>query len=424
MPETTESTPSFADLAGQIDSASAKGETVSPEAFTAKPIPEKPAEPTKPVEKPAEKPVEQPKPAKEESTTSKLMGKKKEVAKVEEKPAEKAEEKPIDWKSAPKEFRERHEKLLTEHKTVAQKQAELEKKYAEAEARIQEIQSKSGDTTKADLKLMEEYSAKMAAAEAKIRELDYASSKEYAGLRDEYQAKYNQRYIDAFNEVKDFQIPDKRDEEGNVLSSRPATEADLKLLLGKTVAEQRRLTRAMFGEDADVVNEHLAGLRNISKEAEFTLSGKLKEAKEQGELRTKEQNLAAEKQHQEYEGLLSKFKSEIETEFPDIYTAKDDPDAVKALETGKEFLNDFNSKVSTMTMQERAAYNAVAQQRIAAFPLLEHRMERLQSKYDEAMKELEAVRGADPGKGGGKPAPAAKTDDEPSFASFSAKFDE
>lgn len=411
--------PSFAQAAAQINEAATRGEAApAPKIASTPSTPTKAAEPSTP-ETTTENPAEQ---AKEESAISKLVGKKEKSKPAEE--AKTAEEKAIDWKTAPKEFRERHEKLLNEHKTVAQKAQEADKRIAEYEAKIKEIESKTGDTSKADLKLVEDYTKKIEAYEATLRELDYSRSQEYTSLRDDYQGKYSQRYIKAVNEIKDLPLITGKDENTGMEVTRPATEADIKALIGKSVAEQRRLTRQLFGPDADLVNSHLDRLRDIQEEANFTLSKKLEDAKLNGEKRTQEQRLAQQKEQQEYQGYVDKFTKELESEWPDLFTEpKDDPEGAEALKAGKEFVEIAISKAPAMTVQDRAAHNVVLRARASAYPLLEHRNAKLSAQVESLTKELAGLRGSDPGNGGAKPAPAAKTEAVLDFKSAAAMFD-
>jgi hypothetical protein len=415
MADDNDNIPSMADVASQMQASLDTGKPISQMQSEAPPKPaEKAAEtpPPAPEVKPVEKAKEadlKPAEKKEETPVGKLL------KKADAKPADEPkapEEKLIDWKTAPKEFRERHEKLLADHKNVAQKATEYEKRVSEYEQKIKDIEAKSGDTSKADLKLVEEYTAKIAAAEAKIRALDYSQSDEYTKLRNDYQEKYSQRYIKAANELKDFQVTTGQDEAGNPVQ-RQATEADLKALLTKSVGEQRRLTRQMFGADADLVNRHLDNLRDLADDANFTLSKKLEEAKTNGEIRQKEQRLAEQKQAQEYQSYLEASQKEIETEFPDMFGApKDDPEAEKAYQAGWEFVQAAITKVGSMTLQDRAAYNAVLQAKASAFDYQALKVSRLSSQVESLTKELEGLRGSDPGNGGARSKPSEKPADD------------
>lgn len=360
-----------------------------------------------------ETPKETAKTAKD-TAVSKLMGKKEKAAetKVEEKTDTTTTEKPIDWKTAPKEFRERHEKLLTEHKTVAQKAQEYEKRVSEYEAKIKEIESKSGDTSKADLKLVEEYTKKIADYEARIRATDYSQSQEFLTLKEDFTKKYTQRYIQAADDVKQFQVKTGVDEAGNPIL-RTATDADLADLVNRPIGQQRQIARDKFGQDADVVIRHLERLKELRDDANLTLSSKLEEAKTQGELRTKEQRLAEQKQQSEYQQMVENFRKEIEDEWPDYFTEpKDDPEGAEALKNGKALVDAAINKIGAMTPQDRAAHSVVLQMRAAAFPLLEHKVGKLTAQVESLTKELEGVRGSDPGNGGAKSHPKAKEEDD------------
>lgn len=391
----------------------------------ATPKSDKPAD--KPAPKAADKPVEKPADKPKDPTLSKFL--KKEEPKPADKPVEKpVEEKPIDWKSAPKEFRDRHEKLLTEHKTASQKLSEYEKRVSDYETKIKDIEAKSGDTSKADQKLVEEYTAKINALEERIRGLDYSQSQEYQNLHSEYQEKYQQRYIQAHHELKDFQVAAAKDADGNVTERRPFTEGDLKVLLSKPLAEQRRITRELFGSDADVANSHLDAMRGIANDANFTLSKKLEDARKNGETQSKEQRLAQQKQADEYKGFVKQYRDQILEEYPDVYgEPKDDPEGSKAYKEGHEFVEAVMGNLSNYTPQERAAANALLQARASVVPHLEHRLSKLQAAHDSLLKELEGFRNSDPGKAGSKPSggstPAPEGDDDvPGISEMAAKF--
>ena len=402
----------------QIASSADGGIPTTPPAATTTETPKAPPAPPQEAAKetsdntPAPTEAKPAKEANEKGPLDKLMGKKDKPAE----PAKEGEEKAIDWKTAPKEFRERFEKLSLEHKTTAQKAAEFEKRVTDYESKIKEIESKSGDTSKADLKLVEEYTTRINKYEETLQELDYSRSDKF---QKEYVQPFTQRYTQAVEQITQLQVTSGQDEDGNA-TTRPATKSDFDGLTALPFGQQRALARQLFGPDADVVLSHINRLAEIRTDANNAIEA----AKTSGDVRTKEQQLANQKQAQEYEGYLKTFQTELETNWPDMFTPpKDDQEGADALKAGYEFVDTAIGKASDMTPQDRAAHTAVLRARAAAYPLLEHRLGKIESERDSLLTELKELRGSDPGKGGAKPAPSAKDDsDSMDFTKASEAF--
>ena len=78
-----------------------------------------------------------------------------------------------------------------------------------------------------------------------------------------------------------------------------------------------------------------------------------------------------------------------------------------------------------MTLQDRAAYNAVFRARAAAFPLMEHNLKKIAAENASLVEELKKYRGSDPGAGGVKSVPNSPVEDDiPDFKAAIAKFNE
>ena len=397
MPDqaTIDDVPSIDQMATQVNEAAAKGEAApAPQATATK-------------------------------SASELMGKKPaaeapkaETKPSEAKPADKATDKaaeadkPVDWKTAPNHFRKSFEKTQAELKAEREAKTQIQAKVAEYEAKIKAIESKPVET-KADTALVEKYENELKTLRSTVQELDYSKSSEF---QDKYVKPLAKTYQKALQEVQQLTVTDADQ------NSRQATQQDFDTLRNLPFGQRRAAARQMFGADADVVLSHISRIEQMRQEGNEALE----EAKTNGELRQKEQRIAQQREQEQYQNYLKQAHAELENEFPDFFKPNaEDPEAAKALQGGYELVDTAVNKAANMTLQDRAAYNAVFRARAAAFPLMEHNLKKIAAENASLVEELKKYRGSDPGAGGQKVAPNAPVEDDvPDFKAAIAKFNE
>ena len=400
MPEqaTIDDVPSISEMASQVNEAAAKGEAApAPQETATKSASELMGKKTT---------VEAPKPEAKAAEA-------KETPKTADKAADKTDvEKPVDWKTAPNHFRKSFEKTQAELKAERESKTQIQSKVAEYEARIKEIESKPVET-KADTALVEKYESEIKQLRSTVQELDYSKSAEF---QDKFVKPLAKTYQKALQEVQQLTVTD---EDRN---SRAATQQDFDTLRSLPFGQRRAEARKMFGADADVVLSHISRIEQMRQEGNEALE----EAKTNGDLRQKEQRISQQREQEQYQNYLKQAHTELETEFPDFFKpSSEDPDAAKALQSGYELVDAAVNKAGSMTLKDRAAYNAVFRARAAAFPLMEHNLKKIAAERDGLVEELKKYRGSDPGAGGEKAqANAPVEDDVPDFKTAIAKFNE
>ena len=392
---TIDDVPSISEMVTQVNESAAKGEAApSPQTTSSK-------------------------------SASELMGKKTalETPKTEAKPAESKEvskatdkvsesDTPVDWKTAPNHFRKSFEKTQAELKAERESKSQIQAKVSEYEAKIKAIESKPVET-KADTALVEKYENELKSLQSTVRELDYSKSVEF---QDKFVKPLAKTYQKALQEVQQLTATDADQ------NSRAATQQDFDTLRNLPFGQRRAAARSMFGEDADVVLGHISRIEQMRQEGNEALE----EAKSNGEIRQKEQRIAQQREQEQYQNYLKQAHSELESEFPDFFKPNaEDPDAAKALQGGYELVDTAVNKAANMTLQDRAAYNAVFRARAAAFPLMEHNLKKIAAENASLVEELKKYRGSDPGAGGVKSVPNSPVEDDiPDFKAAIAKFNE
>lgn len=292
-------------------------------------------------------------------------------------------EKPLDWKSAPEQFRAAHEKLVQVHQ---QETTRLTTELSQTTGKMRELEGKkflSPDQERKYAQLEKDQQDLRADLYAR----DYKESPEF-------KAKYDAKSKVIFNRV-DRNLKSLQVDDGNG-NQRPAVPADFNKIvgLGENPIEQRRQAKAMFGEDADVVLADARELQTLHEQANEEITAKRtgyaseRQKQAQQSEQEREQGMQA---YTEYDGLL-------EQKFPQYFAPIEGNDAYnKAREEGLKYVDGVGSNLSSKTPAERAQQTALMRRWAASFPatqiLLQQRGDEIQSLKDQIAK----LQGTDPG---------------------------
>lgn len=308
------------------------------------------------------------------------------------------------WTKAPPRLRKAYEELKTSSTA----------KISEFEAKIRALESKPVEKP-ADTKLIEEYQGKISTLQKRLAESDYSRS-------DEFKSKYvdplGEAYKAAIAEVKQLTV---REGEGENAKDRQATEHDFRHIMNLPLKDQGIAARRMFGDAADAVLAHRTELARLQRDMESAV----KKASEEHETRSKEQQLASEKQKETYDRTKESALQHLKTKWPHWFSDDTaDAEATAALKSGYDFVKGFVDKAEKMSLEDHAMHAAIVEARAAGFQREVFKNTRLSNKVKSLEEELEKYRKSDPGAGGdpaggGDPAASKSTG---GIAAMAARF--
>lgn len=330
-------------------------------------------------------------PAPPEVKTTKPAQPAKPAAKPEA--AKPAADQPVD-KMAPKQLREAY--------TVAKN------RIAEMEKAITELKSKPADN--GELKALQE---KLAEREKRMediqKELEFTAFEKSERFKETYEKPYHRAWNLGRAWVASLTVKDPGT--GDVRQGTPADFDAIMQLSGQDPDQAAELMDAMLGgKSASVapymakVNEHLQNMQEA-----------LKEAREKGVTRDKENETRVSKQSQEIresiESAWKRFQGEAIEKYPHWFKPTEgDEEGNKALEKGFEqaarAFSKLNAADPNLTPEERqqiVASHAALFNKAAAFPRLVVQLKQRDAKIAALEKELSGFRSSQPGGGAGAP---------------------
>lgn len=299
-----------------------------------------------------------------------------------------------EWKTKASEFE-------TSSKTSAEKIAEFEKK-------IQAIESKPVET-KADTALVEKYETQIKELKQSLRGYDYQGSDDF---KRDHSIPFEKAYKKAIEEVTQLNVTKDGQE-------TPATDKDFAYLRALPFGPRRQAARAMFGEDYDIVLQHVSTLEKMRESAIEAINNE----KNNYELRQQESTVKQQKEKEEYANALKQSEKEI-LETVEGFKFSDDPEEKKAWEAGMAFVEHALNNVASLPTNERAAHAAAVKLKAALYDLDQHRIKGFTAKIKSLTEELEKFRASDPGAGGEKGAAEEGAEEIGGIADMLAKAPE
>jgi hypothetical protein len=301
-------------------------------------------------------------------------------------------EKPLDWKTAPAQFRTAHEKL---QQVFEQTKAELSTKITSTEQRLQELANRevlTPEQKQQQARLQE----RLQTLESDLYARDYRESPEFQA---KYEGKARKIRGNIQAELKGLLV-----NEGG--QQRPATVTDFQRVQAEnsSLAAQRRLAREMFGDDADVVIKYAAELRTIEESANEEI-----EAKRNGWGKEREMSAAKAQENQQMaKRIYFDFDSQLEQKFFKPMDGNDDYN--KALSEGLKFVDANSGSFSQKTVQEQAQVTALVRRMAASWPAQAVLLKQREGRIAELEAQIAKLAGTDPGAGGEGGAAAPATD--------------
>ena len=300
-------------------------------------------------------------------------------------PAPKAGEPVLDWKSAPKQFKEAHEKLKSEYETTKKT---LESQLTTTKQQMQALEQRKFLTPEQETKYMQ-LEQKQQQLEADLYSRDFRESPEFKA---KYQAKADKIFQTVQNELKGLVITEND-------TQRPATLADFSKVrsLGDSMVEQRRAAKAIFGDDADVVLGMARELKAIEDAANEEIESK--RANWSNERKQAEEKFNAENtSSQQFFGNFDKMLTE---KFPDKFAPiADNPEFNAALQKGLEFVDTNSAGFNGKSVEERAKSAAIIRRWASSWPANQILLQQRAAKITELEARIAKLQGSDPGAGG------------------------
>lgn len=291
----------------------------------------------------------------------------------------------LDWKTAPKQFKEAHEALKSRFETT---ERELKGKLFTTEQSMKQLEAKKFLTPEQE----QRYAAleqRQQQLEAELYARDYREAPEF---KSKYQAKADKIFQTVQNELKGIQVT-----EGD--SQRPATLADFAKIraLGDSQVEQRRQAKALFGEDADVVLTLARELKGIEDAANEEIEAKragFQTERQQREQRSQTEQQTGQRVFGEYDKLLVE-------KFPQYFAPVEGNDEFnKALQQGVQFVDSNSSGFNQKSPEQRAQSAALIRRWASAWPANQILLKQNAAKIAELEATVLKLQGSDPGAGG------------------------
>lgn len=251
-------------------------------------------------------------------------------------------------------------------------------------------------------KRLEEY-------EGEIRLTKYERSQEYA---EQYRKPYEEAVARAYREIRELSIVD--EESG---TEKPATQADFDEIYQANLGQATRLAKAKFGDAAIIVLQHRQAIRQLAERA----YNAVEEYKAKGGERETQTKAQAAQQQAAMQRMFTAAQEGHAKRSPETFNERDgDTEGNTLLGKGKEFAAAVFGGNEGLTPQQIAFRDAMAFNRLAAYPRLVRDVKKLKSELAEAQKTIEGLRGSGPG----RPEPGTDKQGEEGYKPFDQAFDE
>lgn len=348
---------------------------------------------------------EQPdKPAAEEKPAEPAVAvkeEKKPEVKVEPKKVEPIKEKdPVQLRKRLAEIEEKYKGLeqtsTNEKRELAEKISAFEKrKYLTPEQEQQQIALQK----------------KLESTEAELYSRDYKESPEF---KEKFEKKWQTAYAAAIEEVGSIAVID---ENGN---ERAATRADFdKVRNAPNGLERRRMAKALFGEDAGVVIDHLNNLNSIQTAANEEISTRRLEF----DHKRQEYSERMKQEGGRYQQVMQDTATQLVQKYPEFFGEdKENPEINAQLKSGFEFVDKALSDNGSIPVEDKATRASIIRHWAAAFPRLITTVKSKDAKIAELEKTITDLRGSDPGSGGDGGVAPAKTAEAKGIDALVAEF--
>lgn len=285
--------------------------------------------------------------------------------------------KPAAPTSAPKELRTELERVKGELSAATASRAELERRIADAEAR--------GKDTAALTAQLESEKQERLKLLAELRAIKQEASPEF-------KAKFDKPFEDASamaeQDIKSMQV---LGEDG--MPVRQGTFNDLKqlwLTYKESPAAGIAQARKMFGDDHQIVTDHLKELRRL----DYTRTQALAEERKNFQANQEKENADAITQREQIGTLWKQTNQELADTVDEYHDAPDDKELIDLRRKGYEL---YDAKPATM--QQRVLRDAHVRQIVAAFGPMKLKLIRAEQQLAERDAKIAELEGTKPSGG-------------------------
>lgn len=281
----------------------------------------------------------------------------------------------------PKELRENFERVSKERDTLKGESEALRRRLAETEE---------------GSKKHEALAKQLAAVEKEREEL----KRTIGTLKFEASEDYKQKYEKPFKRQQDYAkelvssltVP-VVDADGTQIGTQPAKWQDFADLYPLSIPEARRVAKAKFGEDAQLVVDQLIRLHQIDREAKDALG----EEKEKYEARQKEEIANQSRREEAMNAAWRKVNEDIQERHPEWAADPKDPDEAQLLADSYALADSCFGDRKEMTDQQRVILDANIRHRAATQPMFVRRLNHANERIAELEAALKEKDGSGPG---------------------------
>lgn len=224
-----------------------------------------------------------------------------------------------------------------------------------------------------------------------IRLTKYERSQEYA---EKYQKPYQDAISRAYREVKELLVSEPNPDDPENPRERAATQADFDEIYGMPLGLATRTAKQKFGDAAMIVLQHRQQIRQLAESAyaaveEYKTKG--------GEVET--QTKAQQVQHEQAMKRMFDMATEGHAKrAPELFQERDgDDEGNELLTKGRNFAATVFSGNDGLTPQQVAFRDAMAYNRLAAYPRILRDLKKAQTELAESQKTIESLRSSGPG---------------------------
>jgi hypothetical protein len=270
-----------------------------------------------------------------------------------------------------------------------------ESEIASLKSKLTQLESQPPKQSEDNANLAQQLAAankKLEQYENDIRLTNYERSAEY---RDKYEKPYKDAIVSAYDDVKELIVYEPNpDGEGEPVE-RAATQADFNEIYALPLGQATRLAKTKFGDAAPIVLQHRANIRRLAQTAYAAVEEYKSKA---GEVETKTRAERAQRE----EAMSSMFNAATEghaKRTPDLYMERDgDNEGNELLAKGKQFASAVFGGNEGLTPQQVAFRDAMAYNRLSAYPRLVRDVRRLKLELEKANAAIDGLKGGGPGK--------------------------
>lgn len=326
----------------------------------------------------------------------------------------------LDWKTAPKHFREAHEELR-------RKQAAIEKEYGE-------LKTKAATPPEDPEKkaLTEKYSAaekRLAQLDEELRYTNYERSQEF---KDKYEKPFVEAWMKGRAKMGTMDIIERKNEDSGEVTQqgRPATAEDFDALMAITDERAfRRQVKQMFEPEvvAEIINS-----RDRVKDLLESKTNALDQFRKEGSEREKTRQAELEKHHAAIKQTWDTANKTAVEKFPQWFAPEDDdPKGNELLEKGfhmadRAFSNGqpIRQGDKPLSPVELTRLQSALRNKAAGFDRLVHKFDALKKTHDELAAKLKGYEESEPGPGEGKRGtqPASEAAEGDALSAFDKQF--